>query len=253
MTILYFTATGNSLQVAKKIGGTLLSIPQMIIEGKNKFEDETIGLVFPIYGFGLPIMVGAFLEEAVFKMRYSFAIGTYGGMSGATMFNMAKFSAKRGIKFDYMVDLLMVDNYLHQFEMSEQIKKLPEKKTEENLKRIISDIHNRKTNSPVAPLPARIMSAVAKGNRKRLLDPNMAQSFIVNDTCTLCKTCSKVCPTGNVTVDGKVIFSDRCESCFSCVHNCTSNAIHLKNEKSAIRFRNSEVTLKEIQDANCQI
>ena len=32
MTILYFTATGNSLAVAKRLGGTLLSIPQLIRE-----------------------------------------------------------------------------------------------------------------------------------------------------------------------------------------------------------------------------
>ena len=30
MTILYFTATGNSLSVAKAVGGTLKSIPQLV-------------------------------------------------------------------------------------------------------------------------------------------------------------------------------------------------------------------------------
>ena len=41
MKIFYFTATGNSLYVAKKVGGELYSIPQMIKEGKWEFEKET--------------------------------------------------------------------------------------------------------------------------------------------------------------------------------------------------------------------
>ncbi|CAG4707272.1 Uncharacterised protein (plasmid) [Enterococcus faecalis] len=43
MTILYFTATGNSLYVAKRLGGKLISIPQMIKENKYEFSDERIG------------------------------------------------------------------------------------------------------------------------------------------------------------------------------------------------------------------
>ncbi len=33
MTVLYFSATGNSLAVAKRIGGNLISIPQAVKEG----------------------------------------------------------------------------------------------------------------------------------------------------------------------------------------------------------------------------
>ncbi|SPW41113.1 Uncharacterised protein [Enterococcus faecium] len=49
MTILYFTATGNSLYVAKRLGGKLISIPQMIKENKYEFSDERIGIVFPVF------------------------------------------------------------------------------------------------------------------------------------------------------------------------------------------------------------
>ncbi|SPW87228.1 Uncharacterised protein [Enterococcus faecium] len=41
MTILYFTATGNSLYVAKRLGGKLISIPQMIKE--NNMSSQTRG------------------------------------------------------------------------------------------------------------------------------------------------------------------------------------------------------------------
>ena len=47
MKIFYFTATGNSLAVAKKLGGELISIPQ--VKGKHTFRDDVIGVVFPTY------------------------------------------------------------------------------------------------------------------------------------------------------------------------------------------------------------
>ena len=49
MLIFYFTATGNSLAVAKRIGGNLISIPQVIDSQNLKYKDDAIGIVFPIY------------------------------------------------------------------------------------------------------------------------------------------------------------------------------------------------------------
>ena len=55
---------------------------------------------------------------------------------------------------------------------------------------------------------------------------------------------------GNIAVTDAVRFADRCEVCYTCVHNCPKNAIHLKSERSAARFRNEHVPLKEIIAAN---
>ncbi|MCT4593220.1 MAG: 4Fe-4S binding protein [Anaeromicrobium sp.] len=40
MKIFYFTATGNSLMVAKSFGGETYSIPKMLKEGNIYFEDN---------------------------------------------------------------------------------------------------------------------------------------------------------------------------------------------------------------------
>ncbi len=253
MTILYFSSTGNCLQVAKRIGGTLLSIPQMVKEKKYNVSDDVIGIIFPIYGFALPKIVNEFITSANLKAEYIFAVGTYGKESGATMLNLSKLAEKRNIKINYSETLLMVDNYLQGFEMKEQIAMLPEKKTEENLNRVVSEIQNRTTKPATATMTKRAMTAAIKVVTKQLMDGKVAQTFIVNGQCTKCGVCAKVCPAKNITVADQVMFADRCEACLGCVHNCPSNAIHLKNEKSAARFRNSEVTLKELIDANCQL
>ena len=94
------------------------------------------------------------------------------------------------------------------------------------------------------------MTAIHTAMGKTILRKDAAQGYIVNDACILCGTCAKVCPANNITVTDKVSFSNCCEVCYSCLHNCPKNAIHLKNEKSAVRFRNEHVTLGDIIAAN---
>ncbi len=85
---------------------------------------------------------------------------------------------------------------------------------------------------------------------KVIFNKNAAKKYIVNDSCIQCGICAKVCPANNIVVDGKVSFLDKCEVCYACIHNCPKNAIHLKNEKSKVRFRNEHVNLNEIIEAN---
>ena len=48
--IFYFTATGNSLYVAKQLEEHLVSIPQVIHQENLRFKDEKIGVVCPVFG-----------------------------------------------------------------------------------------------------------------------------------------------------------------------------------------------------------
>lgn len=251
MTIFYFTSTGNSLAVAKKIGGkgaTLISIPQVIDSSPLDFEDNVIGLIFPIYGWRLPKMVKRFCETAKLRADYIFAVGTYGKLPGACMSNLQRLAGQNGYKINYAQSLLMVDNYLPGFEIKAEIAKLPQKNTDENLAQIIADIAARKTSTATATRMWR--AATATIGTVFLSSGKGAQGFIVNDKCTSCGTCAKVCPAGNITIIDKVAFADKCEGCLGCVHHCPKNALHLKSEKSTARWRHPDVSLTEIIKAN---
>ena len=65
--LFYFTATGNSLYVAKQFDQEPISIPQVINQENLVFEDETIGVVWPVYAGEPPKMVLNFLKKAQFK------------------------------------------------------------------------------------------------------------------------------------------------------------------------------------------
>lgn len=79
--ILYFTATGNCLHIARELADpedTLLSIPQLVKEGRYELEADEIGIVYPIYGHMPPNMVREYMKKAKLKAGYRFAVLTYG-------------------------------------------------------------------------------------------------------------------------------------------------------------------------------
>ena len=51
--VFYFTATGNSLYIAKQIEPDPVSIPQAMRREQLEFTAERIGVVAPVYGLSL--------------------------------------------------------------------------------------------------------------------------------------------------------------------------------------------------------
>ncbi|MBK1812147.1 EFR1 family ferrodoxin [Clostridium sp. YIM B02505] len=247
MKVLYFTATGNSLYIAKSFGGEQYSIPKLIKEGKFDFEDEKIGIVFPSYNTGVPKLVEEFLDKVKLNSKYIFGIVTYGMYAGGTTRHLLEIGERNHIKFSYVNEIVMVDNFLPGFDMDKQLEKLPKKKIQENLMSIVKDVKESKRYFKKHSI---ISSGIRVVSKKFMSHDNFQENFIVENNCNGCKTCEKVCPVNNIKVDKKPIFMNNCQSCLACTQNCPQNAIRLKNEKSRTRFKNENVTLKEIINAN---
>ena len=85
----------------------------------------------------------------------------------------------------------------------------------------------------------------------KILKKDTALEYTVNDDCIRCGICEKVCPANNIAVtDDGVRFSDHCEVCYSCLHNCPQSAIRMPLEAGTTHFRNEHVVLKDIIAAN---
>ena len=111
--ILYFTATGNSLYIARQLADEnteLLSIPQMVKQGRHDFEADEIGIVYPIYGHMPPNMVRSFICQARLKADYKFAVLTYGARKCDAVEIWDGISRKAGNPFDYIATIIMVDS-----------------------------------------------------------------------------------------------------------------------------------------------
>ena len=252
MKTFYFTATGNSLHVAKKIGGELLSIPRMLKEKRFEFEDEAVGFVYPCYGFGLPRLVEEFILKSEFKADYFFAVMTYGNMSGNGLHYLEKTAAKAGVKFNYANEILMTDNCLHVFDMKKQLEKEDGKNIEPNIRLIESDVKIRKNYIKRKSLLVNLLSKPVNFYVKRMVD-DIDKNFIVGDNCTKCAVCSKVCPKNNIVIKEKPRYLHKCDYCMACAQLCPANAIRHKKEKNPARFKNYNITLNEIIAANNQL
>jgi len=253
MKIFYFTASGNSLAVAKQIGGELISIPQVMKEKNREYQDDVIGVVFPVYANQPPKMVKEFLGRVNLKADYYFAIATYGMMSGNPFKYVQRIAQKRGYQFDYTKALLMVDNFLDNFDVKKEVDKIEKKNIQRNLEIIKTDISNQKKEKMNAGIITNAVTKMCEPLFNGIVNGKTAEKFIVNDNCVQCGICSKVCPAGNIMVKEKPVFSQKCEGCYACIHACPKKVIHLKNEKSSERWMHPEVTLKEIIASNCQI
>lgn len=249
--IFYFTATGNSLYIAKQLEENPISIPQ--VKSGMAFKDATIGIVCPVYCGEIPKAVFNFIKNTKFETDYLFLILTYGmdaTDSAEFTFNQCK---KRGIQFDYIACIKMVDNYLPAFDMAAE--KEIDKKISEQLSVISADINGRKRGFPTATDAGRKLHKRVALMNKIYPSANNGGALVITDKCVGCSICKKVCPIGNIAVSNGSAkrLNKKCEFCLACIHNCPNNAIALKRERNPNeRYRNENITLDEIINANNQ-
>lgn len=267
--VLYFTGTGNCLYVARQLAGKegkILSIPQLMSKKQFEIEADEIGLVYPIYGHMPPYMVREFIKKAQLKAEYKFAVLTYGMRKCNAVEIWDGISRKAGNVFDYIGTIVMVDNWLPNFDMNDQMK--IDKHIPENLAKITSDLSNRlRWHEPVTQEEREQHEGFMSLSG---LDPEVGflmkadRSFRVTDDCIHCGICTYVCPRGNYELTGQgVKMQGDCEFCFACIQNCPQRAIQFKKNEDGTwpdgseknpnaRYRNENVSLMELKLANNQ-
>lgn len=253
MTILYFTATGNSLSVAKAVGGTLKSIPQLIENNEYMIEDDAIGIIVPCFGFSIPRIVSRYLGQATLKADYIFAGVTSASMPGNAVGEINRLLKKNGAYLDYAMDIFMMNNYLVWSAMEDELELLKEKNVDEQILKFVNDINGRIRYLPKKSLVNKLCTYFADYSRFSHSDKktsNFDKNFTIDNNCIGCGICEKVCPIHNISVDKIPTFSHKCEACLACIHNCPKTAIHYVKEKSTGRYRNDKVSLKEIIESN---
>ncbi len=251
--VFFFTATGNSLYIAKQLESEPISIPQIMKQDSLTFEDDKIGIVCPIYGHEMPKMVKEFVRKATFKTDYFYIILTYGALHGGAAELANDYLKSVGKKAQYIASIVMVDNFLPNFNMTEQC--AIDKKIPENLAKIKADIDNKKCRIEKAGFKNKMIHKgylmMVKGQ-----DETVWAKFKVEDNCVGCETCAKVCPSASIKLEnGKAVHTMKnCQACYACVHACPQKAIKftIPEKNSEVRYRNGNITLEEIIKANNQ-
>ena len=253
--VFYFTATGNSLYVAKQLEQEPISIAQAIHDEQMTYEAEQIGIVCPVFGHEVPALVREFLEKSTFKTSYFYMILTYGNRHGGAVELAEIMLEKIGIHAAYINVLLMVDNFLPGFDMNEQIK--IDKKVDEQIKAIQEDIKNNRQY--IAPVTEKDRAAHQEYLTRMENMPKDAFSdmYRITEECIGCELCKRICPKNCFTVENQksTWHSEGCISCMACIHACPMMAIQMNmpEKNPHARYRNEHIKLCEIVDANNQL
>ena len=255
--VLYFTGTGNSLYVAKKLDNVRFSIPQIIHDDNKVYEADRVGIVCPVYGHEMPEIVKLFIKEAEFHTNYFYLVLTYGRMHGGAAELAEHYLRECGLEADYINTIKMVDNYLPTFDMNEQLAIDPEKKVDEHIAMIQADIESQKHWKQKVTQTDRDWHQRYLNIRKEEPIDVRHGIFKVLDYCIGCGICMRVCPTGSIQVKqqhAQYIDTSNCQMCLACVQHCPENAIRLTipEKNPAARYHNGNIRLSEIVEANNQ-
>ncbi len=228
--IYYFSGTGNSLYVERQLSDGLgdrlcpMTMPYST-------SDDCIGLVFPVYAWGIPNIVEKFVRSLkAFLAKgnvYLYAVMTCGDDMGYADKVLEK---ALGRKVDAAFSVLMPDVYvcLPGFDVDSK-EECREKfaKEKETVEDITACIKERKKVRLLkrGPFPWTKTYVIRPlFNRYLVTD----KYFRVDATkCVSCGRCAKMCPVGNILIIDEVPkWQSHCTGCLACYHACPHHAIN---------------------------
>lgn len=234
--IYYFSGTGNSEYVAKKIAFALNLDCQDIPTLKDRNHvcvqaniQKRIGFVFPIHAWAPPKFVLDFIRQLDFSQVNDhdfFYISTCGAEEGNTYGIMKKVLKKKGIELQNGYTVVMPNNYNIGYELDspEEVMAIYDA-AEHQLRNIIVSISMKSTSHDIVfegRLP-RLKSGFVNTMFRRF---SMNTSpFYATDACIKCGLCAKVCPVHTITCDPKPVWSKECTQCLACINSCPVQAI----------------------------
>jgi formate hydrogenlyase subunit 6/NADH:ubiquinone oxidoreductase subunit I/flavodoxin len=282
--VYYFTGTGNCLAVARAVasvlGGQPVSIATALANHPVRTDADTIGIVFPAYLsalHGVPLIVERFLAafEDIASKRV-FAICTCGGYeivnAVPALRNLARFANTQGFTLaaEYTVRLPMNNlDYEHipvPIETdSATIISRSESQIDDICDRIVRKRRGKRHFARrfftvvMTPMYAAMAKVSVKALRQmahepadspldfRELIPLTDRSISVDEACTGCGLCARVCPVANIqVVEGRPIWLHHCEMCFACDEWCPQGAVHHWGRPNGAKYHHPKVKAKDL-------
>lgn len=259
-TLFYFSATGNSLQLARDVAANLgncelVSIATAMADGTCASSSERIGFVFPVFAWGLPRMVQDFVARVELPhAKYLFAISTCVAIPGNTLGELAARLKAKGLRLHagFAVGAarssLMKLNRLDQIIIRLNGHREKPRRGEDRLSEMVDHIRASRVLPPEkSGWAANIFGSMLHGPALKAFKTSDAQ-FVVSETCKGCGNCAKLCPRGNIRLtDGRPAFTHNCELCHACIQWCPQFAIrHPGFDTNPRQYRNPAVRISDL-------
>jgi len=253
--IYYFTGTGNSLDISKSLqklltGCNLISIPSIVNNNEIIINADCAGIVFPVYWLGPPLIVNRFLDKIKPNPDiYLFCINTFGGFNGQSVWLVNEKLKEKDMSLNAGFSIWMPgNNQTHYKPMPSFLQNIQFKKKDKKIKKIADIIKSRKKNkikknihSPDFLIKSMYGDFIKKCNK-------MDNNFWVDDSCSRCGICKKICPVNNISItEDSIKWNNRCEFCLACIQWCPNKSIQFNNKTlHRVRYQNPGINIKEM-------
>ena len=231
--ILYFSGTGNSKYVAKRIadalGDEIVNLNDRI-KASNISPVETgerLNIVTPTYAWRIPRIVRDWLLKTELRgAKRAWFVMTCGSEIGNADRYNRELCTEKAISCMGTAQIVMPENYIAMFnapqaEEARQIVSRAEPDVDRAIRCIESgqefpaprnNLYDRCVSGPVNP--AFYALFVKDG------------PFRVSERCTGCGQCAKRCPLNNITLpNGRPVWGGSCTHCMACICYCPAEAI----------------------------
>lgn len=231
--ILFFSGTGNSRYIAKRIAEALdeetIDLNSRIKSGNTEPVDagERVIIVTPTYAWRIPKIVYEWLQktELIGAGKVWFVMDCGGEIGNAAKYNK-QLSANKHLKYMGTAQIVMPENYIAMFNAPNK-KKAQEivAKAEPMIDSVIETIqrgqHFKKTRDNFYD---RVMSGPVNPVFYKFFVK--ADAFRADSTCIGCGKCAKLCPMNNIHMKKeKPVWGKNCTHCMACICYCPTKAI----------------------------
>lgn len=249
--ILYFSGTGNSAYIAKRVaeisGDEPVSMNKLLKERHDTVilhSEKPFVFVTPTYAWRMPRIIEAFIRRQSFEgCLKAYFILNCGSETGNAASFTRKLSQEKGFEYMGFAELIMPENYVTMFkcpdeEKAKEIIAEAEPKIDQIAQKIAEKIKlpdykpHMKIMSAINPI---FYSVFVKDKR-----------FYAEDNCTSCGRCVRLCPLNNIELDktdGKPRWHGNCTHCMACICGCPETAIEYgRRTKGKTRYFLDSIT-----------
>jgi ferredoxin len=258
--IYCFSATGNSLSVARRLAEAMGAPPPVSMAGESgtvrrpggaaaREAAGIVGLVFPVYLHEAPRLVLEFIRRSSFGHAYVFAAATNNGEAGSCMRGGDSALRAAGSRLAAGFGILMPGNSVIIADLTNP----PEVRA-----RRLAD-----SEAAVADIAARALAREENRDFRREGAVSLAKSrlfkaatriyrlpsrFRSSEACSGCGACVRVCPRANVALErGRPAWGGDCEMCLACYHACPARAVDIEGcTRDRLRYRHPGVSLEDL-------